>query len=402
MPSTPAPAGWTWSPLTDLARLESGHTPSRKNPEYWDGMIPWISLQDARDSHGRRIADTLEHTNESGIANSSARVLPAGTVCLSRTASVGYVVVMDRPMATSQDFVNWVCTKAIDPRFLQYLFIAEGKDLLRFASGAVHQTIYFPEAKAFHVAYPPLPEQQRIVAILDEAFDGIATAKANAEKNLQNARALFESHLESVFAKAWESCELVTLSDVSAGITDGDHMPPPKSVTGVPFITIGDIAKDTRTIDFADTFKVPRAYFDALREIKKPRRGDLLYSVTGSLGIPVLVDGDVEFCFQRHIGLIRPTSTTDSSWLYYLLLSPQVRRQATERATGTAQKTVSLKALRGFTVPDVPLPRQRTAAVEFDALSALSQRLESIYREKLTALEALKKSLLHQAFSGRL
>jgi type I restriction enzyme S subunit len=295
-------------------------------------------------------------------------------------------------------------SKQIIPAFFTYY--SQSREYLaavdRETTGTTRKRISRSNLGEVSVPLPSLSEQQRIVAILDEAFDGIATAKANAEKNLQNARALFESHLESVFAKAWESCELVTLSDVSAGITDGDHMPPPKSVTGVPFITIGDIAKDTRTIDFADTFKVPRAYFDALREIKKPRRGDLLYSVTGSLGIPVLVDGDVEFCFQRHIGLIRPTSTTDSSWLYYLLLSPQVRRQATERATGTAQKTVSLKALRGFTVPDVPLPRQRTAAVEFDALSALSQRLESIYREKLTALEALKKSLLHQAFSGRL
>ena len=141
-----------------------------------------------------------------GIENSSARVLPANTVCLSRTASVGYVVVMGRPMATSQDFVNWVCSKQLDHNFLKYLFIAEGEDLLRFASGAVHQTIYFPEVKAFHVCHPPLAEQQRIVGLLDEAFEGIATAKANAEKNLQNARALFESHLQSVFTqrgKGW-------------------------------------------------------------------------------------------------------------------------------------------------------------------------------------------------------
>ena len=255
---------------------------------------------------------------------------------------------------------------------------------------------------AFEFQLPPLPEQQRIVGILDEAFEGIATAKANAEKNLQNARALFESHLQSVFAEAWQRCELVTLSNVAADITDGDHLPPPKAPTGVPFITIGNIAKDTRKIDFADTFMVPRAYFDGLKPNRKPRRGDLLYTVTGSFGIPVIVDGGVEFCFQRHIGLIRPKPETDSSWLYYLLLSPQVLKQANERATGAAQKTVSLKALRGFTVPHVPLPQQRAAVTKLDALSEETQRLASIYERKLTALEALKKSLLHQAFSGQL
>jgi type I restriction enzyme S subunit len=100
---------------------------------------------------------------------------------------------MGRPMATSQDFVNWVCSDSLVPEFLKYVLIAEGKDILRFASGSVHQTIYFPEVKAFHICHPPAAEQQRIVGILDEAFEGIATAKANAEKNLQNARALFES-----------------------------------------------------------------------------------------------------------------------------------------------------------------------------------------------------------------
>jgi type I restriction enzyme, S subunit len=119
MPSSLPPDGWRWAPLMKLARLESGHTPSRRHPEYWGGEIPWISIQDARGSHGGRIDDTLEKTNDLGIANSSARVLPAGTVCLSRTASVGYVVVMGRPMATSQDFVNWVCSEQLDPDFLK-------------------------------------------------------------------------------------------------------------------------------------------------------------------------------------------------------------------------------------------------------------------------------------------
>src|SRR5438874_10867961 len=97
----PAPPGWEWVRLQDVARLETGHTPSREHPEYWDGDIPWIGIKDATGSHGRTILDTFQHTNQLGIDNSSARLLPARTVCLSRTASVGYVVVMGRPMATS-------------------------------------------------------------------------------------------------------------------------------------------------------------------------------------------------------------------------------------------------------------------------------------------------------------
>jgi restriction endonuclease S subunit len=172
LPSSGARKGWRWSALTDLARLESGHTPSRRHPEYWGGVIPWIGIQDARKHHGDRIDETSQTINELGTANSSARLLPANTVCLSRTASVGYVVVMGRPMATSQDFVNWVCSASLLPDFLKYIFLAESRDgLLRYASGSVHQTIYFPEAKAFHIFHPDTKEQIRIIKQCDALSD---------------------------------------------------------------------------------------------------------------------------------------------------------------------------------------------------------------------------------------
>ena len=149
-------AGWKWTLLTELARLESGHTPSRNHPEYWGGDVPWIGIKDARDHHGGIIEATFENTNALGISNSSARVLPPGTVCLSRTASVGYVTVMSREMATSQDFVNWVCGDGLSSNFLKYLLLAQGDEIRRFASGSIHQTIYFPEVKAFSICHPPL------------------------------------------------------------------------------------------------------------------------------------------------------------------------------------------------------------------------------------------------------
>jgi type I restriction enzyme S subunit len=119
-------------------------------------------------------------------------------------------------------------------------------------------------------------------------------------------------------------------------------------------------------------------------------------------GIPVIVEDDTKFCFQRHIGLIRPKAATQSAWLYYLLLSPQSLKQANEGATGTAQKIVSLKVLRSLKVPRVPPPLQTSAVASLDALRAEAQRLASLYRQKLAELDALKKSLLDRAFSGLL
>jgi len=127
--------------------------------------------------------------------------------------------------------------------------------------------------KDLEIRYPSKSEQQRIVAVLDGAFAAIATARANTERNLLNARELFENRLEAVFADAWQTCELATLSDLASDITDGDHIPPPKSQEGVPFITIGNILKETHAIDFRSTFMVPRGYFEALKANKRPRRG---------------------------------------------------------------------------------------------------------------------------------
>lgn len=257
--------------------------------------------------------------------------------------------------------------------------------------------------KAIRISYPSLPEQQRIVSILDEAIEGIAAATANAEKNLKNAREVFESELKATFAVALNTGKTVKLVDLTTEITDGDHMPPPKAPSGVPFITISDIDKSTRTIDFSNTFFVSPQYFQNLKPNKKPMRGDVLYTVTGAtLGIPVLIKEDVDFCFQRHIGLIRPKPNTDSTWLSYALLSPQVFRQATIGSTGAAQKTVSLAVLRSIEVPRISLNEQKESAAKLELLSAETKRLERIFQQKLDALAELKKSILHQAFTGQL
>jgi type I restriction enzyme S subunit len=162
----PAPAGWRWILLTDIARLESGHTPSRYKPEWWGGDIPWLALPDIRNLDGKIATDTSEYTNEEGIANSSARILPAGTVCLSRTASVGFVTLMGREMSTSQDFVNWVCSDQLNPHFLMYILQASRDYFRSLSEGAIHKTVYMPTVKAFSVCIPSVSEQKRIADLL--------------------------------------------------------------------------------------------------------------------------------------------------------------------------------------------------------------------------------------------
>jgi type I restriction enzyme, S subunit len=198
--ATQLPEGWAWCPLVDIARMESGHTPSREHPEWWGGNVAWISLPDARDHDGRAIHDTSQHTNEKGLENSAARLLPAGTVCISRTASVGYVVVMGEQMATSQDFVNWIPTPAVTSDWLRIVFSADREALRRFGKGSVHNTIYFPEWLSIHIALPPLAEQHRIVAEVERHLSVIEGIEKSVEANLQRAARLRQSILERAFS----------------------------------------------------------------------------------------------------------------------------------------------------------------------------------------------------------
>jgi len=317
-------------------------------------------------------------------------------------SGVGKVNLLDDDEVAISRQLMAVRVTGAEPRSIYAILNSTFDHFQSLSTGAAIPGISREQVLGLSFTLPPLPEQQRIVALLDEAFAGLATAKANAEQNLQNARALFESQLQSSFAKQWQTGGLVTLADSAADITDGDHLPPPKSPTGVPFITIGNISEETREIDFTDTFMVARAYFDALKTHKKPRQGDVLYTVTGLFGIPVIVRVDAKFCFQRHIGLVRPKPETSSSWLYYLLMSSQLLKQANDGASGTAQKTVSMKLLRGFVVPKVSPNQQKKAVEKLNALSEETQRLTRLYERKLAALDELKSSLLHQAFNGEL
>lgn len=167
-------------PLLSCARLESGHTPSRRHSEWWGGTVPWLALPDIRKLHGKVAHATTENINDAGLANSSARLLPVGTVCLCRDASIGFVTMLGRPMATSQHFANWVCDlERLDPEFLMYAFMASFDSLRELGSGSVLKTIYMPTIQSFHVTAPSIEEQRRIACTLR---DRLAAAEALARR----------------------------------------------------------------------------------------------------------------------------------------------------------------------------------------------------------------------------
>jgi type I restriction enzyme S subunit len=166
------PAEWDVAKTCLLAKLESGHTPSRQHPEYWvpeECTIPWFSLADVwqlREGTQEFLGETTECISPTGLAHSAARLLPAGTVVLSRTASVGFAGIMPRPMATTQDFANWVPGERVLSVYLLYALRAMRDEFSRVMTGSTHQTIYMPDIRRLAIPVPPRNEQMRIVAQL--------------------------------------------------------------------------------------------------------------------------------------------------------------------------------------------------------------------------------------------
>ncbi|WP_421857241.1 restriction endonuclease subunit S [Oceanicaulis sp.] len=181
------PKDWRLVQLTKYAKLESGHTPSRNHPEYWEGDIPWVSLADTDRFDAPRLLDTTETIGDLGLKHSSARLLPEGTVVFSRTATVGKAAILGRPMATSQDFADWVCGSKVSPRYLLQVFRHMSREWKRLQAGSTHQTIYMPTFKKLQILLPPFDEQEAI-ADVGEAFDQRIAAERTALDDLRASK----------------------------------------------------------------------------------------------------------------------------------------------------------------------------------------------------------------------
>lgn len=250
------------------------------------------------------------------------------------------------------------------------------------------------------VPIPSRSEQQRIVGILDEAFDGIATAKANAEKNLQNARALFESHLQSVFTERGVGWTERTLAEVSKDFGRGKSKHRPRNAPHLfggkyPFIQTGDVRNSEHLItEYSQTYSVA-----GLAQSKLWPRGTLCITIAANIAETGILDFDA--CFPDSvIGVVVNDDVTSNKFLEYLLQSFKSKLQA--QGKGSAQDNINLGTFENQRFPFPPLKDQQAIAAKLDCLREETQHLESVYQQKLAALDDLKKSLLDQAFKGEL
>ncbi|HRB97382.1 MAG TPA: restriction endonuclease subunit S [Nitrosomonas sp.] len=289
-------------------------------------------------------------------------------------------------------------SKNFDTRFLYYQ-LNRNKCLLSFDNGENQSNLRKDDILNCELLLPPLPEQQRIVGILDEAFAAIAKAKANAEQNLKNAKELFENYLQSVFENKGEGWEEKTLKELTTILGDGLHGTPKYTIEGDYYFINGNNLTDG-VIEFKENTK--RVSIDEYYKYKKNLTSrTVLVSINGTLGNVAFYNGE-KIILGKSACYFNLKENVDRVFIKYVLSSPYFFKYAHKEATGATIKNVSLKTMREFKVPIPPLKEQQTIVQKLDVLLTETKKLETIYQQKINDLEELKKSILQKAFSGEL
>jgi len=391
--------GWQTKNLGDLCQVIGGGTPPKDNAKYYSGHIPWATV---RDMHSEVITETECKITKEAVKCSATNIIPSGNVVIATRVGLGKVCLLGQDMAINQDLrgIVPIDPKVLSVRFLFWWLKSIADSIVAEGTGATVQGVKLPFVKALQLPLPPLPEQQRIVGILDEAFEGIAITRANAEKNLQNARALFESHLQSVFTQRGKGWEEKTLEQIAITFGRGKSKHRPRNEKKLyggkyPFIQTGDI----RNADHFIT-EYSQTYSEAgLAQSKLWPKGTICITIAANIAETGILGFDA--CFPDSvIGVVANPKEADVGFVEYLLQSFKVRLQA--KGKGSAQANINVGTFENERFPFPSVAEQKRIGSMLDVLHEENQRLATLYERKLAALEELKKSLLHQAFSGRL
>jgi len=383
-------AGWEKKTLGKLCRLISGQHIDSKDYNTESRGVGYLTGPSDFGPMTPIISKWTEHPKV--LANSGDILLTV------KGSGVGKINLLGQnEIAISRQLMAVRVTGA-DPRFI-YAFLSSAFDHFQsLSTGAAIPGISREQVLSLEIAIPSFSEQQRIVNILDEAFEGIATAKANAEKNLKNARSLFESHLQAVFSQRgveWVEKKLGEVYDVR----DGTHDSPKYHDTGYPLITSKNLKREG--LSFDNVKLISEQDYNKINDRSAVHKGDVLLAMIGTIGNPTLVTVEPNFAI-KNVALFKIKNGHSGAFLKHYLGSEWVISKMMNEAKGTTQKFVGLGYLRDFPINVPPFAAQLNIVEHLDKFSLKTQNLESIYQQKLAALDALKKSLLDQAFSGNL
>ena len=394
--------GWKKQKLGEVLSIERGGSP-RPIQKYLTKSIEginWIKISDATASD-RYIYETKEKITKDGLHKT--RVVNEGDFILSNSMSFGRQYILK---TTGCIHDGWLVlrqngTKIFETEFLYYLLSSQFvfQQFNSKAAGSTVRNLNITLVSSVEVPIPPLPEQQRIVSIIDEAFETIDKAIENTQKNLQNSKELFESYLQGFFSVTWKGWELKSLSEVCHFQNGFAFLSKTYKESGLPILRITNIQNDE--IDTNVLVYFDEKDYRVNLERFKVYKGDLLIAMsgatTGKLGIS---NSENIFYLNQRVGKFIPKPSLNKSFLYYYLKTKV--EESLKIAAGSAQPNLSTEQINNFKIPLPPIAEQQLIVQKFDNLIAVNKKLESKYQQKLRDLGELKKSILNKAFAGEL
>lgn len=417
------PAHWNHGKVRYFAKLESGHTPSRNKPEYWENCtVPWFTLSDVwkiRSGLTKVVYETKEKVSELGLANSSARLLPAGTVILSRTASVGYSAILGKPMATTQDFANWICGSKLFPEYLLSVFRAMKSEFSRMMMGSTHKTIYMPDIAELYCAIPPMHEQSKIVTFLDyEAarIDALVEEKQRLIKLLKEKRQAVISHAVTKgidpdvqmkdsgvewLGEVPAHWDILRLKNISPEITVGIVVEPSKYYVddGVPALRSLNV-RPGRISTEQMVYISPEA--NEVLSKSKVRTGDLVAVRSGQPGTTAVVPSELDGCNCIDLIIIRKPSVACEKFLCWFFASDCAVRQFSEGSGGAIQQHFNISTAANIVVPAPSRHEQVRIAEYIDNETSRIDELIVTAESTSLLLSERRSALISAAVTGKI
>jgi len=390
---------WSIQKLNKVSKIVNGGTPKTKVPEYWGGDINWITPKDLGQLESIYTSDTPRTVTEFGLKKSSAKEIPSNSVILSTRAPIGHLAINTVSMAFNQGCRGIVPGENLDTKYLYY-FLYKSIDLLnKLGTGATFKELSARALKSVEIPIPPLPEQKRIVAILDEAFEAIGRAKTNIERNIENAEELFQNKLEEVFSQrgeGWEEFKVKDLGEVQTGTTPstkdesnyGDY---------IPFIKPGHFQTNGSLIHKESMLSEKGLENGRLID----KKSVLMVCIGASIGKTGYTD--IPVSSNQQINAVTPKDEFNAKLIYFGMISRYFFNQVLLNAS---QTTLPIINKTKWSKLKLNLPTDKKVQIEIvsnlDEIRTETLSLIDSYNHKLDAIDELKKSILQKAFSGEL
>ncbi|OQA92709.1 MAG: EcoKI restriction-modification system protein HsdS [Elusimicrobia bacterium ADurb.Bin231] len=400
---------WQTKKLGDLCTIELGKTPYRGNHKYWDpdrrGDNVWLSIADLLNTTDNIVLDSKEYISDEGAQ--LGKIVKKGTLLVSFKLTLGRLAFAGKDLYTNEAIAALTIKneKEISKNYLYYFL--SFFDWHTAAQGDVKikgKTLNKAKLKEIEISYPQsLQEQRHIVKILDEVFAGISKARENTEKNLKNARELFESYLQSVFANPGKGWESKTLSDFFEITSSKRVFKSEWKNKGVPFYRAREIVKLAKQGYVKNELFISEGMYKIYSEkYGIPKEGDIMVTGVGTLGICYVVKQKDKFYFKDgNIIWLKTKGNINSRFVEYFFNSPSFKKYINSSNGATVGTFTIIKAKNS--AMHIPSPTEQQLIVnKLDALSGETKKLEQIYQKKLDDLDELKKSVLKKAFAGKL